>query len=622
MKHIQFGRKPNLRQPSIRSPGLNTISEQKVTRNASKNDLLAKYQEKSEFMDEDSNIIMDFGNPNPEGGLNLEDEFATLQIKDGDVDLPTLKRSGSSYNHKKGEYNTIQGKDLPGGFGEESDVSNLQAWLKKKGLGAYDDDLKVSPATISTSSPKRSKSLSEYSEDTNDTDITSQFNEEDFEGIDDIFGNEESGIYSSGGSGNANGGNKNVNRAKERLQMNKKKLSERAEMEEKELYQKFRNPNHEEVQTLKLKDFHNLEREQVDIDALDNDRTVNYEYTKDDFENFEDGFDLGSPIKFDAGKLKQFTGKQRKGEILPKKSMPTFTSQNRERLLSSKKFRSSIDFNVNEARNQEHPVFNNNNRIIRKLDRIPSFYVKENEKISRTDALNEDMEAKKQQLLSKYMEITEKQNKLNKRKSKVFDAQPKAKNKKVGLIRYLNEEPITVLNNKHMKYNPKSKNWEGNDIDLVKFETLPASKPSLIPYEDFNTNTQGVKIQGNMVYDPDSLKWVNLNREEEEDIFQDVPDLQTDKRYLSTGPGKLGNRGASTFTQRTESTSSSHSDSTSVNEFYLPSKLIDRFHKEEMKYHRKLSYWFQKNETYDLLNDYHNKNYYWEIRKMVIDNEE
>ncbi|CCE79443.1 Piso0_001505 [Millerozyma farinosa CBS 7064] len=622
MKHIQFGRKPNLRQPSIRSPGLNTISEQKVTRNASKNDLLAKYQEKNEFMDEDSNIILDFGNQNPEGGINLEDEFATLRIKDGDVDLPTLKRSGSSYNHKKGEYHTIQSKDLPGGFGEESDVSNLQAWLKKKGLGAYDDDLKISPATISTSSPKRSKSLSEYSEDTNDTDITSQFNEEDFEGIDDIFGNEESGIYSSGGSGNANGGNKNVNRAKERLQTNKNKLRERAEMEEKELYQKFRNPNHEEVQTLKLKDFHNLEREQVDIDALDNDRTVNYEYTKDDFENFEDGFDLGSPIKFDAGKLKQFTGKQRKGEILPKKSMPTFTSQNRDRLLNSKKFRSSIDFNVNEARDQEHPVFNNNNKIIKKLDRIPSFYVKENEKISRTDALNEDMEAKKSQLLSKYMEITEKQNKLNKRKSKVFDSQPKAKNKKVGLIRYLNEEPITVLNNKHMKYNPKSKNWEGNDIDLVKFETMPASKPSFIPYENFNTNTQGVKIQGNMVYDPESLKWVNLNREDEEDIFQDVPDLQTDKRYLSAGPNKLGNRGASTFTQRTESTSSSHSDSTSVNEFYLPSKLIDRFHKEEVKYHRKLGYWFQKNETYDLSSDHHNKSYYWEIRKMVIDNEE
>lgn len=606
---------------SIRSPELNlTPAERKASRYSSKNDLLAKFQDKDDINEEED--IFENQQDDVFNDLPIDDEFKTLKISPSELETLRLNKDNSPSNNNK----ILKFKeDEEECFGFDDDEFNhdglklnYQTTLHKPS----DEELKLSPGTLSTSSPKprmRSKSLSEYSEDTNDTDITSQFNDEDFDdinNIDDIFGNEESGIYSSGGNGN-------TNKANRRLLMKQQKLQNDAEIEERELFNKYKKLTNDELNTLKLKDFAYYDNKPIDIDALENEKTINYEYTKDDFENFEDGFDLAEPIKFDGDKLKQFVRGGR--AVKPKSSMPSFNTNNK--FSQMKKFKSTMDLVQENDNEQEHPVFNNNNRIIRKLDRIPSFYNKDVKIKSDNVKLNKDIELKKQQLLNKYMEITEKQNRMNSRhKNKNLSTkQPNGKHKKIGLVRYLNDDPIPQPNNNSkMKYNPINKKWEGNDIELVKFENIAVPKPLLIPFSEFKHNVKDKKIQGSMVYDPEQLKWINLNNEED-NVFQDLPDLpdlQVNKRAISNSPTKNVGRGVSAFTQRTESTNSTVSNNNDGNEFQMAPKLIEKFYKEEMKLLKKLHSWFLQYNNYDLVNDDFNSNYFWEIRKMVIDNED
>ncbi|CUM51072.1 uncharacterized protein AC631_02140 [Debaryomyces fabryi] len=620
MNSINRNPKPISRKPSsFRPSGLNiTPTTNKLGRFSSKSDLLARFQDTENNNEEDDIFGGDAFNDLP-----IEDEFKTLKINPNELETLRLKNDHATINNNniKNRIHQFREDDTDDMGFEDDDFSrgNLHLNYRTTLNEPDDDELKLSPGTISTSSPKprmRSKSLSEYSEDTNDTDVTSQFNDDDFDNIndvDDIFGNEESGIYSSGGNGN-------TSKANRHLLMKQQKLQNDAEIEERELFKKYKRLTNEETNTLKLKDFTVYGHNPIDTDALENEKTVDYEYTKDDFENFEDGFDTDVPIKLDVDKLKQYSRGDK--SVRMKNSMPNFNNKNK--LSKAKKYKSSMDL-VNEFETQ-HPVFNNNNKIIRKLDRIPSFYTKNDAMKSNNSKLNQDIELEKQQLLNKYMEITEKQNRLNNRhrKKNLSMKNPNGKNKRIGLVRYLNDNPIPQPNNNSkMKYNPINKKWEGNDIELVKFENLNVPKPLLISFNDFKNNMKDKKIQGNMVYDPDQLKWINLNKDED-NIFQglsDLPDLQIDKRSVSNSPTKNIGRGVSAFTQRTGSTNSIASSNTNGNEFEIPPKLIEKFHKEEMKLLKKINYWFQQ-QNYDLINSDFNHNYFWEIRKMVIDNED
>ena len=618
MNSINRNSKPISRKPSSFRSGLNiTPTTNKAGRFSSKSDLLARFQDNEDNNDEDDIF---------EGGafedLPIDDEFKTLKISPNELETLRFKQDHVS-NHSNNINNRIhqfQEDSDDQGFEDEDFVrDNLQLNYRTTLNEPDDDELKLSPGTISTSSPKprmRSKSLSEYSEDTNDTDVTSQFNDDDFDDIndvDDIFGNEESGIYSSGGNGN-------TSKANRHLLMKQQKLQNDAEIEERELFKKYKRLANDETNTLKLKDFTFYDHNPIDTDALENEKTVDYEYTKDDFENFEDGFDMDVPIKLDVDKLKQYARGNK--AVSMKSSMPNFNNKNN--LSKTKKYKSTMDL-VNEFETQ-HPVFNNNNKIIRKLDRIPSFYNKNDAMKSTNSKLNHDIELEKQQLLNKYMEITEKQNRLNNRhrKKNLSMKNPNGKSKRIGLVRYLNDNPIPQPNNNSkMKYNPINKKWEGNDIDLVKFENLNVPKPLLISFNEFKNNMKDKKIQGNMVYDPDQLKWINLNKDED-NVFQglpDLPDLQIHKRSVSNSPTKNVGRGVSAFTQRTGSTNSITSNSPNSSEFEIPPRLIEKFHKEEMKLLKKINYWFQQ-KNHDLINSDFNHNYFWEIRKMVIDNED
>lgn len=691
---------------------------------ASKLDLLSKYQDKEENENNDDDI---FGEPYDdlfqkklEEPYSLENDFHTLKLSNSPkFNMHTPKFNSSINSHKVSndilkvkhaksrpslsphnlisKYTESPEQESFDDFLElasDNDVQSLSMNLEvqlNKGISPKEIQLSPSPTSMSTSSPKRRKSLSEYSEDTNDTDVTSQFDDEDFDDLDDIFGNEESGIYRP----NERASKKSVHQSiakkvNNHLHMKQKKLQDAAELEELELYKRYnriKNDN-EEVNTLKLKDFKHYNN--FEEDAIENEKTINYEYTKDDFEVFEEGFDLDGPIDFDTKKLKQYSdgkndfglssiGRGARPTITSKMSMPNFRkSGSSNNFKNIKKFKSSInlekelqdDFN-------EHPVFNNNNRIIRKLDRIPSFYQKsenqnyqfENDMISQKQ-MSKSIELQKQQLLNKFMEIKEKERRMNasfspkRHTKKVTESPPKtAHHKKIGLVRNLNGHSVPIASKtSKMKFNSRSGIWEGNDIELMKFEDFPPNtatstinlnltKPGLITSQDFDMKSKN--IHGNMFFDLEQLKWININHEDELDIFGDLPNLDQEdispnrmssmaRSRQSTGAGmkkSVSMRGVSQFTQRTTSTNSTSTnskdnmtddedeDSSQMEgyEFNIPDKLIEKFEKEEAKINKKIKNWFNNKQHYRI--DYHaqvkfNHDYFWEIRKMVVEDDE
>ncbi|RCK55920.1 Mitotic check point protein BFA1 [Candida viswanathii] len=365
------------------------------------------------------------------------------------------------------------------------------------------------------------ETLSEYSEE-NETDLTSELSDHDFDW----------------GELNKNG---NVfQQMNQRLIATKVAQKKEAEREQREFAQRRReyDPN----QTLKLKDFNKLTNENLTIlDQLDNEKTVNYEYTRDDYDDFEDGF------------AKNFEAKLR---VQP--SMPTLR-QNPPKL---KKYNSYAEFKCD-------------NRVRLKLERIPSFYNKPSPSFNNKD-----------QVLNKYKE------------NKTYHPH----HKKMGTVKCLNNDTEVTLaypTNNSMKYNQKKNRWEGNEIDLIRFE-----KPSLIPHSVTKPSTK----EGNMIYDPEKLQWINTEEEEDDNIFDDIPDLVEQKLQSPL-------RGASQFTQRTMSTAtiSREQSSRAFPEFGLSSKTIEKFRKEELMVERKINHWFI-GSTGEF-----NRDYYWEIRNMVMD---
>ena len=616
---------------------------------------------------------------------DLESGVHTLTLADG---VSTLK---GGLNDRSQDQFTSQAKQF----------KTATPTLKPEPRRDYEEDFfsgieDLSPGTFSASSPKlRRKSLSSYSENVTETDDTevSEFADAELEDVDNIFGFEESGVYSSGGAQ----GSKN-SKAKSLLQLKQKELQIRAEREEQELLKRAQQHggmdyfDDQRVNTLKLKDFHvNSSQTDLEADALENERTVNYEYTRDDFDDFEDGFELSSPMNLNS-------------KLMPKKSMPQFREPPALKRNHMKKYHLLMDVHLklqDTETSTGHPFFNDrNNKLMRKLNRIPSFYRKPDQNLDEEDldllddldeekemqmrAMDMQMEEKKRQLLDKYVEITNHQIQNKKR----HRTTPKSSSQKLGLVRCLNDGnglPSGIVEgNQHMKYNPQKQRWEGNYIDLYKFnsiKSLRTSKPRLITKEDYSGDKDRLwllvqltkevpeeqvleKVVGNMKYDALAMKWVNM--EEEDDIFATVPDLATmrpkpklkptkvkSQAYLLSPknkqistliknlpiPRKLsklhrGVSGLSAFTQTTETTSSGSSESSLgdetelqhelLAELTLDGKLLERFEKEEARYVRKTKYWFNENERYNVRNidpATHGKDYYWEIRKMVTEDE-
>lgn len=486
-----------------------------------------------------------------------------------------------------------------------------------------------SPGTASNTSPIRRRSLSDYSEGT-DTGLTSELDDGDFEEeIDDIFGKEESGIYSSGGRSNS----ANLSKAGQVLSTKREELQRQAEKEEAEMYERYKKLKQADVNTLRLKD-HNgfLPTNPNHLDALENDGTVNYEYTRDDDEAFEDGFELDQPLDLEISKLHRSVRSSSKSRTLEREMlMPNFPKS----LEPSRptKFKSTMD--LNGASRSNHPLFNDDNDIIKRLNRMPSFH-QQSKPQKNDDEINRDMELRKKELLEKYMEITERQKKLNTspKKNKNFTRDSASKRRGVGLVKFLNQgNNVPAVNaNGKMKYNHANQRWEGNEHDLVRFEEYEnqqqAKKPGLIRKQDFQTRME--EVQGNMRYDAENLRWINTDEDdmENERIFEDLPDLEPNDIPQYSQPQfnfDIQGRGVSTFTQRTILTTSSDRSSAIGRqnveaEFQLLARNLSRFEKEEAKIRRKTHTWFAPKEQYRL--NRHNKftgDYFWEIRKMVCE---
>lgn len=600
-----------------------------------KSALLASLREQSdEELDFDNVDTPTIKTRAPDDIFGLEENIETLKLSNlSKPPKPQFIRPSLSPGHlmKFQESDNDEEMSFAKDF-DENDVFN------ERNIQAHPFLEKNSPGTASNVSPGQRRSISDYSEGTN---LTSEMDEGDFEEIDDIFGKEESGIYSSGGRSNQ----ANASRASQVLLEKKKQLQRKAEAEEAEMYERYnhqKRPEEPVVNSLKLRDMnHRNQNGQpgIDQDALENEKSVNYEYTKDDLEAFEDGFDLNGPLTFNKDKLLHFrssTGTER--QLLREMSMPNFPRSLKS--MKPAKYKSTMDLAA--VANDGHPFFNNRNNIIRKLNRMPSFH-NPNAEVHNApqqannlqDSLDQDLELRKQMLLEKYMEITEKQKKLrtSPRKPRANDQEPvKAgpRKKPVGLVKFLNRDsvPATDSNGK-MVYNAASKRWEGNEHDLMRFDdafdpTHPRKQPSLIRKQDFLPK-EG-KIKKNMRYDPENLRWVNLDKSDEENIFDDLPDLEPNDLPQYHTPEPPANRGVSTFTQRTTlTTSSDRSSAVGRNnnvgqEFHLQPKLINRFEKEEARMKRKMHHWFAPHEHYkvDVPKNF-TGDYFWEIRKMVVE---
>lgn len=563
------------------------------------------------------------------------DELQTLRISDTQIPNPTppIRNKKSRPSLSPGmfmQYTEKQDEELS--FDEDvEDRLNVENLRLNQMKHAYPDlDHKFLPAN--TSSPIRRRSLSDYSEDT-ETDIT-ELNDEDFEEIDDIFGKEESGIYSSGGKDSHRG---EFSKASEILAKKKVQLQKEADYEDEELVQRYKGHHGDEVNTLKLKDLQRFQQESnLEKDALENERTVNYEYTRDDFESFEDGFEPNSPGKIEPERLRQFQTSATDGRrIQHKVSMPVFPNSLKPSKQS--KFKSTMDL-AGILEKNDHPVFNNSNKLIRKLDRMPSFHSRKGLQAALEDdeALDYNMELKKQELLEKYMEITEKQKQIRSSPKKKLSSMKSIGPSKrgVGLVRYLNDKSAVpaVSPSVKMKFNAKSKRWEGNDHELLRFdeEEHPSSRkqPSLITLKEFDK--RGDTFKGHMKFDAENLRWINLDErdEVENDVFDDLPDLVPNDipNYKTAAKNFLSDRGVSTFTQRTvlsvSSDRSSALSATAGDEFVLGDKLLAKFQREELKVRKKTHHWFGSNEHYrtDRQKPFESE-YFWEIRKMVMDND-
>lgn len=500
------------------------------------------------------------------------------------------------------------------------------------------------PGSFVSLSPTRRKSHSDYEDE--DTDIT-EMNDEDFEGIDDIFGKEESGILSSSANSYTM---PNISRANVTLSQRKQDLQRAAEAEDREMRLRYQQRYASNAKTLTKND-----DVQTAIYTKKPALNMNAQYIDD--EPFEEGLDGFSSELLTSHNLRQLGEERRVPSLDHKVSLPSL-----QRPFAAvgpsgpKKFKSTMDLAStirNNPNDDEHPEFNGNNRLIKKLDRMPSFHFSNkgtgSERRPPQESLTEgqqreirlqDMEKRKAELLEKYRELTEKQAALRMSPTKP-SGRPKTtktrSRKSLGLVKNLNNklpDPFGYSkSNQGMKFNAATRTWEGNEYDLLRFEedpqeTIRLRKPSLITSREFVT--QKHPRHGNMVYDAENLRWINLNTvdEETENDLNELPDLVPNDipQYVlprSTSKRGLGERGVSQFTQRTVLTASSGNSAKNVSvgdEFFISEKLAARFEKEEAKIKRKVKEWFNPHEKYNIKSrETFNHEYFWEIRKMVMD---
>ncbi|ANB11920.1 Bfa1p [Sugiyamaella lignohabitans] len=173
-----------------------------------------------------------------------------------------------------------------------------------------------------------------------------------------------------------------------------------------------------------------------------------------------------------------------------------------------------------------------------------------------------------------------------------------------GLIRHLGV-PIASEESNGMHFNPTKLVWEGNDIELKKFESVNPKTPGLIAF----ISNKGQQVVGDMVFDPDRLCWINI-KDDHSDPFEGLDDLEVS----SSIGGKHHNNAAvasAAVTAAEKLASSIGGDFAVGNEFNLSAKFIEKMKHEDDRWARKTKGWFSPNEQID-------REFLKEIRSMVM----
>lgn len=196
---------------------------------------------------------------------------------------------------------------------------------------------------------------------------------------------------------------------------------------------------------------------------------------------------------------------------------------------------------------------------------------------------------------------------------------PKKSYKKPKLIKQL-KTPKTEkiyhnkLNNSKMRYNPETLRWEGNEMDLSRFDSIKLNQPKLISKNAAKPSKEKRHIVGKMLFDPEKLCWVSMDPED--DPFQDIDSLEESRKVpkpLRMRPSSKFARGPSTTsTIMTSTTTSSYGDTQEAEEeFDLSADKVEKFRHEDDKWTRKVKNWFPyADEPVDY-------SFMYEIRRMV-----
>lgn len=160
-----------------------------------------------------------------------------------------------------------------------------------------------------------------------------------------------------------------------------------------------------------------------------------------------------------------------------------------------------------------------------------------------------------------------------------------------------------------MRYNSEKQIWEGNDLELKKFDSL-GKQPGLIAY----ISNKGIQIINDMWFDPQNLRWVKINEkkepQEEEDPFAGVQDLPEEDPMTKSHTSA---RSSSGFQKMKSSRSTPNIGQLGMgDEFFISKDFASRLAREDERWNRKFGAWFPPDENTN------NRGPLDEIRDMIM----
>ncbi|KAG4300589.1 hypothetical protein PCK1_003018 [Pneumocystis canis] len=155
-----------------------------------------------------------------------------------------------------------------------------------------------------------------------------------------------------------------------------------------------------------------------------------------------------------------------------------------------------------------------------------------------------------------------------------------------------------------MKYNPQTRNWEGNEMELQKFDLNITSppRPALISHI---SDKKDIQIVGDMMFDPQKMCWIKVDpsKEDERDPFEGINDLVSNDPVVLFESGK---------TSKNSLSNSDYLDTQNFvgEEFDVGPGFVRKQREEEENWKKSMQGWIKQGLP--------NRNHLREIREIVI----